>query len=101
MKMVRLVCNINVLREVIGVLQQNHVAEYEVVREVTGKGVKGDPRLNTPVWPGLNSTVMIPFRENEKADAVVRKIREFNRNGHNDNENIICCSWSMDEYFWD
>ncbi len=51
MKMVTCVCNVSVLTQVLRLLDENGVQGYQVVNKVTGKNVKGDPRMDTAVWP--------------------------------------------------
>lgn len=97
MKMLYSTCNISVLPDLIAIFDDMGVSNYQISENITGKSVKGDPRLNTAVWPGHNASVFLQMDESAVAEAV-RKIREFNANALNENELIACCSWQIDDY---
>ena len=100
MKMIYCTCNTSVLDALLTKLEAINVKDYQVVDHVIAKSVKGDPRLDTAVWPGYNASVFLQFHEDEKAKEVIRKLRDFNKNAHNESELITCCSWTIDDYFY-
>jgi len=101
MKMVYCTCNVSVLEQLTAELRKHRVCAYQTIREVTGISVRGEPRLNTPVWPGYNSAVVMQFSDDERAAEIIQTIRDFNSRALNDNELVTCCSWKLDEYFYE
>ena len=101
MKMIYVTCNVSVREPLLKMLEENNVKDYQVIEQVTSKGVKGEPRLNTPVWPGYNSSVFMQFSDDEKAKEMMHKIKEFNQKAFNENELVTACSWTLDDYFYD
>lgn len=100
MKMIYCTCNISVLEALLTKLETINVKDYQVVDHVIAKSVKGDPRLDTPVWPGYNATVFLQIKDENKAKDVIQKLRNFNKKAINEEELITCCSWSIDDYFY-
>ena len=99
MKMVSCVCNVSVLTQVLSMLDEDGVKGYQVVNNVTGKNVKGDPRMDTAVWPGYSALVMMPFEHDADAHSVLQKMKDFNKQAVNDDELLTCYSHSLDEFF--
>lgn len=101
MKMIYISCNVSTSDSIIKLLEENDVADYQVVEQVNAKNIIGAPRLNTPVWPGYNSVIFLQFSNNDKAYEVLAILKEYNKSQFNINEKITVCSWEMDEYFWE
>ena len=101
MKIIYITCDVTVQEPLLKLLDELNVHSYQVIEKVTAKNIKGAPRFNTPVWPGYNSAVFIQVREDEKAAAIMNKLREFNKAMINEDELITVCSWTMDEYFFE
>jgi len=101
MKMLYITCNVSVREPLINMLEESGVEDYQVIEEVPAKNVKGVPRLNTAVWPGHNSSILMQFSGDEKARYILRKVKDFNRDAYNDNELVTACMWSLDEYFYE
>ena len=99
MKMVSCVCNVSVLATVLRLLDENGVQGYQVVNNVTGKNVKGDPRMDTAVWPGYSAQVMMQFKHNADAHSVLQKMKDFNKQAVNDDELLTCYSYVLDDFF--
>jgi hypothetical protein len=90
-----------VLEEVIKILEDNNIRDYQVIEQVTVKNKKGDHRFNNPVWPGYNSAVLMQISEQSKVDQLIRKLKEYNQQAFNDNELVTVCGWSLESYFYD
>ncbi|MFC2104177.1 PG0541 family transporter-associated protein [Bacteroidota bacterium] len=101
MKMIYVTCNVSVRESLLKMLEENNIKDYQVTEQVTAKSVKGEPRFNTPVWPGYNSSIIMQFSNNERAIEIMQKIKEFNKKAFNDNELITACSWTLDDYFYE
>ena len=101
MKMIYVTCNVSVREPLINMLEDNDVSDYQIIEEVPAKNVKGEPRLNTAVWPGHNSAVFMQFSDDIRAREILQKIKDFNKQAYNDNELVTACMWELDEYFYD
>ena len=99
MKMVSCICNVSVLATVLRLLDENGVRGYQVVNNVTGKNFKGDPRMDTAVWPGYSALVMMPFEHDADAHSVLQKMKDFNTQVVNDDELLSCYSYVLDDFF--
>ncbi len=98
MKFIYCTCNVSMLETLIEALEEVKVREYQVIDKVTAKNKLGDPRFNTPVWPGYNSAVLIQVSQDEKAKNVMQRIREMNKEAFNNGEIITACTWTLDDY---
>jgi hypothetical protein len=101
MKMIYVTCNVSVREPLINMLEDNKVSDYQIIEQVPAKNVKGEPRLNTAVWPSYNSSIFMQFMDDNRAKTIMGKIREFNQNAYNDNELATACMWTLDDYFYD
>jgi hypothetical protein len=101
MKMVYITCNVSVREPLIKLLENNNIKDYQVVEQVIAKNIKGDPRLNTSVWPGHNTSIFMQFSDDSRAKEIMQIVREFNHKAFNENELVTACSWSLDDYFYD
>ena len=99
--MIYVTCNVSVREPLINMLEDNNVSDYQIIEEVPAKNVKGEPRLNTAVWPGHNSAVFMQFSDDIRAREILQKIKDFNKQAYNDNELVTACMWELDEYFYD
>ncbi len=96
MKMMYVSCNISSLSPLLEIFKQENITSFQMIEEATGQFPKGEPRLNTPIWPGLNSIVFVTCNENQ-CHAVKKHINQFNKVAYNDNELIFVNSWTIDE----
>jgi hypothetical protein len=101
MKLIYCTCNVSVLEPLLGVIQEIGLENYQVVEQVTAKNRIGDDRLNTPVWPGYNSSVVMQITDDNVAESVMARIRQFNKNAFNTSELVIACMLNMDDYCFD
>ncbi len=101
MKMIYVTCNVSVREPLLKMLEENDIKDYQVIEQVTAKSVKGEPRFNTAVWPGYNSSIFMQFSDDNRAKEVMQLIKDFNKSLFNDNELITACSWTLNDYFYD
>jgi hypothetical protein len=101
MKMIYITCNVSIRELLLKMLEDNHVKDYQVIEQVTAKSIKGEPRFNTAVWPGYNSSIFIQFSNDDRAKEIMQKIKVFNKKAFNENELITACSWTLDDYFYE
>ncbi len=100
MKMIYCTCNVSVVDTIIETLESLDILDYQVFNHVNVKNVKGDPRLNTPVWPGYNAAIFMQISDDEKVKSVIGILKEYNKNRFDD-ELVTVCSWSIESYFYD
>ena len=101
MKMIYITCNVSVREPLINMLEDHSITDYQIVEQVPAKNVKGDPRLNTAVWPSHNSSIFMQFSDDEDAKDIMQLIRNFNKEAFNDNELVTACMWTIDDYFYE
>lgn len=101
MKMIYCTFNISILEAVIAKLEAMNVKEYQVVDHVTAKSIKSNPRFDNPVWPGYNASIFMQIQDDIKAKKIIQEIHNFNKNAFNQDELVTCCSWIIDDYFYD
>jgi len=76
MKMVLIVFNISIQNEVIELVKKCGVPCYTQWPRLTGEGKSTGPKLDTDVWPGANSALMIVCEEN-KADELMKSVQSL------------------------
>ena len=101
MKMIYVTCNVSVREPLINMLEDHSITDYQIIEQVPAKNVKGDPRLNTAVWPSHNSSIFMQFSDDEDAKDIMQLIRDFNKEAFNDNELVTACMWTIEDYFYD
>lgn len=100
MKMIYCTCNVSVVDTIIETLESLDILDYQVFNHVNVKNVKGDPRLNTPVWPGYNAAIFMQISDDEKVKSVIGILKEYNKNRFDD-ELVTVCTWTIESYFYD
>ena len=98
MKMINIFCNVSTLAEVLEIVKACQIDNYQIVEKVTGKTSPAQPHLDTEVWPGYNSMLILQS-ESKLANQLVDKLREFNKNALNKEELVTFCSWELQTYF--
>ena len=96
MKMIMCVCSVSIVNNFVKILDKHNVHTYHIIKEVTGRIHKGDPRLNTPVYPGYNAAIFIPMIDHEKAKDILQAVETFHEQVGSDAKSISCTSWSLD-----
>jgi len=99
--MIYVTCNVSVREPLINMLEDHSITDYQIIEQVPAKNVKGDPRLNTAVWPSHNSSIFMQFSDDEDAKDIMQLIRDFNKEAFNDNELVTACMWTIDDYFYE
>jgi hypothetical protein len=102
MKFIYCTCNVSVSERITALLESNEVHDYQLTDRVIARNVIGDPRFDTPVWPGYNVTISMQFSNNDKATRIIDMLKTFNKEtAANNDELITVCSWDIDNYFFD
>jgi len=101
MKTVYITCNVSVREPLISMLEEAGVDDYQIIEQVPAKNVRGAPRLNTAVWPSHNSSIFMQFSDDQEAQKIMQKVKDFNKEAFNENELVTACSWTLDDYFYE
>lgn len=99
--MIYVTCNVSVREPLLKMLEEHDISDYQIIEQVPAKNVKGEPRLNTAVWPSHNSSLFMQFSDEDRAKKVMKLIRDFNKAAYNDNELVTACMWTLDDYFYE
>jgi hypothetical protein len=100
MKFIFCTCNVSMMEQVISLLENNGVTNYQVADKITARSNIGSPRFDTAVWPGYNVNITVQIKENDKAAEILDLLRIFNReSAFSDEERVTVCSFEMDNYF--
>ncbi|KPJ61783.1 MAG: hypothetical protein AMS15_05810 [Planctomycetes bacterium DG_23] len=78
MKLVFLVYNAAIDEDVVEVLAHLGIEEYTKWPRLTGKGKTSGPHLDSPVWPGVNSALLIATDET-KAQSLLEEVRSLKK----------------------
>jgi len=102
MKFIFCTCNVSIKDQVILLLEDNGITNYQVADRVIARNVKGSPRFDTAVWPGYNTNITMQLPDEEKAQEIIGLLAEFNRGkAFNDDELLTVCSINMENYFFE
>ena len=99
MKFVYITMNISRLNQFVEMLERNSFRSYQIIEQVTGRQFSGSPRMNTAVWPGHNSVVLVQC-ENEQKDNMLNKIRVMNSAIINESERIMAVIFQCEEFIY-
>lgn len=97
MNMIYLTVNVSELEEVLSLLDASNIRQYQVIEQASARTIGATPRMNTAVWPGYNSVIMIQANNAEK-DILLKQIIAFNEHTHTAEERITLCSWEVDTF---
>ena len=97
MKMIYITFNISELEDVMELLTENKIKQYQIFDTVRANTIGSSPRMNTAVWPSYNAVIMIQIDE-AGADKLIGIIKHFNTKTDNPNELITLCSWKLDSF---
>jgi hypothetical protein len=102
MKFFYCTCNISVTERITELLDANKISGYQVIDRVLAKPFRGNPRLDTSVWPGVNAVILIQTVSDEQSEKVHSLLAGFNSSSaENENELITVCSWRTDNIIFE
>ena len=99
MKFIYTTMNISRLNQFVEMLEKNKFGSYQIIEQVAGKQFSGSPRMNTAVWPGHNSVVLIQCEDQRKED-LLREIRAMNSDIINESERIMAAVFQCEEFIY-
>lgn len=96
MKFIYITCNVSMLEAITDFLDETECLNYQVMEQVTAKSSFAEPRLNTAVWPGYNSSVIVQEADGAKIASVVEEINRINTKAFNPGELVAAYIWSVE-----
>ncbi len=97
-KLIMLTCNVSAKDEILGILETLKVDNFQIIEPVTGRMPLGDPRMNTPIWPGYSVTILISG-DAELVAGIQTEIENYNNQAYTDDEHAFLLSWDSDSSF--
>lgn len=98
MKFIYITCNVSMLETLTLLLDETECADYQVIEQVTASNRWGEPRQNTAVWPGYNSSILVQEADPGKAEALINEINKMNEAAFNNSELIAAYMWGIEKY---
>lgn len=86
------------LEAITELLDEMKFTDYQVIEQVTAKSRLGDPRLNTAIWPGYNSSVLVQETNAEKTAILIDEINKKNATAYNNGELIAAFVWNVEKF---
>lgn len=101
MEMVYITGNVSLKDNIIEMLEECSIRDYQILDHAVVKNKIGPPRFDTEIWPGYNIAFLIQVSEEEKVLNLVNRLKEFNRKeAFNETELLTVCTWSLNHYFY-
>jgi len=101
MKIIYLVINVSILEIVLDKIKAMEITDYQIIEQVLSHESLVNPRMNTSVWPGYSSAIIIQSDQDEKIQSLFAEIKNFNSESVNDEERIRAFSWNTEMYIID
>lgn len=76
MYLILIIVNVSLESETLELLSKIGINKYTKLQNLTGIGGHSEPHLNTQVWPGTNSMILVAV-DKELKNQVLDKIKEF------------------------
>ena len=96
MKFIYITTNVSMLEAMTELLDEMKFTDYQVIEQVTAKSQYGVPRLNTAIWPGYNSSILVQETDSEKVAALIDEINKRNAAAYNNGELIEAFVWNVE-----
>jgi hypothetical protein len=82
-------------------LEDCSVRDYQILDHSVSKNKIGDPRFDTPTWPGYSIAFLIQINEQEKVDELMLRLKKFNKDeAFNESELLVVATWELKNYFY-
>ena len=98
MKFIYITCNVSMLETITDLLSKIKFTDYQVIEQVEAISKWGNPRQNTAVWPGYNSSVLIQESDNLKISELMNQINDINESAFNNSELIAAYTLNIENY---
>ncbi|HEC68253.1 MAG TPA: transcriptional regulator [Candidatus Desulfofervidus auxilii] len=77
MKAILIFYHVEYDEDLMAILEKTGIKCYSKLERVLGKGKHSEPRLDTSVWPGFNSALIIATEEEEKREKFLEELKKY------------------------
>lgn len=89
------------MNDLIHLFEEKKLDNFHILREVTGRMLNCELRLNTAVHPGYQAALFTLVKNREKIAAVLESIREYNRSNETACEKVHALTWKVEDWIYD
>jgi hypothetical protein len=82
---------------IVEILDELKIDSYTKWEGATGKFEGSEPLLGTRSFPGYECVRLLPFREEEKLNSLIKKLEEFNQASHKSADQIRLYSLPLEK----
>ncbi|MEA1874277.1 MAG: hypothetical protein U9N51_07620 [Bacteroidota bacterium] len=101
MKCIYCTFNVTIQETLLKKITTEGIKSYQLFENVKAKPAFGNPRLDTAVWPGYNSSLFMQFDDENQAKKLMHELKIMNKNATSPKELITACMLPIDAYFND
>lgn len=98
MQIIYIIINVSILEHLIEMIKDCGLKDFQIIEQMPSVSKDGIPRMNTAVWPGFSSGIIIQTDDPEKISSLMNDIRKHNQNRYNDDETIRAFVWKADDF---
>jgi len=80
MKAILIFYHVEYHEDLMTILEKTGIKAYSRLERVLGNGKTSNPRLDTFVWPGFNSALIIGIEEQEKREKFLEELKKYSDN---------------------
>ncbi len=77
MKAILIFYHVEYHEDLMVILEKTGIKCYSKLERVLGKGKHSEPHLDTSVWPGFNSALIIGIEEQEKREKFLEELKKY------------------------
>lgn len=100
MKIIYSCINVSFLNDYLEALQNLGFKEYQVFEQVLTMTMKGTPRMNTSVWPGYSSVVIIQCFQDNMLKSYFNFVESWNNEKTMEDEKISFFVFETSYFSW-
>ncbi len=98
MQIIYILVNVSILESFMETIKSCGLNDFQIIEKMLSVSSYGNPRMNTSVWPGFSSGILIQTDEDDKISVLLNEIRHYNQNRLNDDEIIKAFVWKTDQF---
>lgn len=100
MKIIYSCINVSFLNDYLETLQTKGFKEYQVFEQVLTMTMKSNPRMNTSVWPGYSSVVIIQCFQDNMLKSFFNLVESWNNEKTMESEKINFFVFETSYFSW-
>ncbi len=101
MKIIYCIVNVTHLESFSETIRTSGITDFQIIEQLYTEFSKGDPRMNTHVWPGFSSAIIAQTEDKDKIQLILDEAKTHNKNRNNDDEIIRVYVWKTEDYITD